>query len=301
MSLLFPENIRRIGLFPLSFGNQGDIYFDTALKRLDEMGIKYEIALPEGGEYRYMSGKDEARAAAFNRLLADESIDLLFAIRGGFGAVRTLPYIDWELLLERNIPVVGFSDMGSFLLPAWKKGFKKAIQGKMAEATFGSVRLTQEQIGRCAKALHDCVAGKRTICATENTPLETLQTGSAAASVIPCCIPVLTSLIGTPWMPDLTGTILVLESINASACQTERALTQLEQCGILQSLAGLVFGSFTNCTQHELLPEIFRDYAPLVNGPVACGFKFGHEEPGAVIQVGGIGNLEAAETSAVFS
>ena len=53
MSVLFPENIRKIGLFPFSLGNQGDKFFQTALKRLDEMGVDYELSLPEGGEYRY--------------------------------------------------------------------------------------------------------------------------------------------------------------------------------------------------------------------------------------------------------
>lgn len=298
MSVLFPDHIRKVGLFALSFGNQDQKYIDTALKRLDEMGVQYEISLPEGGEYRYLAGTDEARAASFNRLLADDSIDLLFAIRGGFGAARALPLINWKLLLKRNIPVVGYSDMGSFLLPAWKQGFKNAIQGKMAEATFGSPRLTPEEVACGAKALHDAVAGK-VINPTSTAPMRALQAGSATAPVVPCCLPVLNALIGTPWMPDLTNTILVVETINSSASAVERALTQLEQCGILSKLAGLVFGSFTNCTQMEYLPEIFRDYASKVPGPVCCDFKFGHDEPGAVIRVGGTATLQVTQTGEV--
>lgn len=297
MSLLFPENIRKVGLFVLSFGDQGQNYFNTALKRLDDWGIEYELSLPEGGEYRYLAGKDEARAASFNRLLEDDSIDLLFAIRGGFGAVRTLPYINWELLLKRNIPVAGYSDMGSFLIPAWKMGFQKAILGKMAEATFGSINLSQEQLDCCARVLRDCVAGK-VVCATGTEPLCALKCGTATAPVVPCCLPVLSSLIGTPWMPDLANTILVLESINTSACLVERSLTQLEQCGILKSLAGLVFGSFTKCDQMEYLPGVFRDYAAKVPGPVCSNFKFGHEEPGAVIRVGGTATLTVSQDGA---
>lgn len=298
MSFLFPENIRKVGLFALSFGNQGQKYFDTALKRLEEMGVQYELSLPEGGEYRYLAGNDKARAASFNKLLADDSIDLLFAIRGGFGAVRALPYIDWKLLLKRNIPVAGYSDVGSFLIPAWKKGFKKGIMGKMAEATFGSVRLSQAEIDCGARALHECTAGK-VICPTSDRSLCAVKAGSATAPVIPCCLPILTSLIGTPWMPDLTNTILVLESVNTNACTVERSLTQLEQCGILSRLAGVVFGSFTNCDQMEYLPELYRDYGAKVPGPVCSDFKFGHDEPGAVIRVGGVATLEVSQTGTV--
>lgn len=297
MSELFPENIRKVGLFPLSLGDQGKDYFATALKRLDDMGVNYVVSLPEGGEYRFFAGRDRERAASFNRLLADKSIDLLFAIRGGVGAVRTLDFIDWELLFKRNIPVVGYSDMTGFLLAAWGKGFKNGIAGRMAESSFGGA-LTPEEIACSAKALRDCVAGK-VICPTDDAPLKAVKAGSVTAPVVPCCLLLLMSLIGTPWMPDLTGTILVIESIGTDEYQIERDLTQLEQCGILQSLGGLVFGTFLSCGSPKYLPEIFRDYAGIVPGPVCCSFKFGHKEPGAVIRVGGTATLTVSDTGAV--
>ena len=297
MSKLFPENIRKVGLFPLSMGDQGKDYFRTALRRLDEMGVRYVVSLPEGGEYRFLAGTDRARAASFNRLLADDSVDLLFAIRGGVGAARTLEFIDWELLFKRNIPVVGFSDMTGFLLPAWGKGFQNGIVGKMAESTFGG-DLTQEEIDRCARALHDCVAGK-VVSPADNAPLQGVKPGSATAPVVPCCLLLLMSLIGTPWMPDLTGVILVIESIGTDVYQLERDLIQLEQCGILGSLGGLVFGTFSACGSPEYLPEIFRDYAAKVPGPVCSGLKFGHQEPGAVIRMGGRATLTVSGSGAV--
>ena len=76
MSKIFPESIRKIGLFPLSLGVQGPHFFETALRRIEAMGVNCKVSLPEGGEYRYLAGSDEARAESFNRLLADESIDL---------------------------------------------------------------------------------------------------------------------------------------------------------------------------------------------------------------------------------
>ena len=297
MSKLFPENIRKVGLFPLSMRDQRKNYFATALKRLDDMGVNYVVSLPEGGEYRFLAGRDRERAASFNRLLEDDSIDLLFAIRGGVGAVRTLEFIDWELLLRRNIPVVGYSDMTGFLLPAWGKGFKNGIAGRMAESSFGGT-LTPEELDCSARALRDCVAGK-VVSPTDDAPLQGLKTGSVTAPVVSCCLLLLMSLIGTPWMPDLTGTILVIESISTDEYQIERDLTQLEQCGILQSLGGLVFGTFFSCGSPEYLPEIFRDYAEKVPGPVCSNFKFGHKEPGAVIRVGGIATLTVADSGAV--
>ena len=297
MSKIFPESIRKIGLFPLSLGVQGPHFFETALRRIEAMGVNCKVSLPEGGEYRYLAGSDEARAESFNRLLADESIDLLFAIRGGFGAVRTLPFIDWDLLMKRNIPVVGFSDMTGFLLPAWKKGFKKAILGKMAEATFGD-NLSPEELDCCARTLYRCVAGK-VVSLAEEKPLCAIKTGRVTAPIVPCNLMLLISLIGTPWMPDLSGTILVIESVGQGMIQIERNLTQLEQSGILESLAGLVFGNFTGCDFREYQADVIWDYAQKVPGPVCSDLKFGHEEPGAVFRVGGIATLEVNNDGSV--
>ena len=282
---LFPDHIRKIGLFPLSLGTQGEEYLPTALKRLSDWGVEYVCPEPQGPQLRYMAASDQERARIFNTLLANEEIDLLFAIRGGFGAARALPYIDWDLLLKRNIPVVGYSDMTAFLLAAWKKGFTNAISGVMAESSFGDPKSTAEKLEQGASALHRCVAGE-TIATPFPPDFTGLRTGSVTAPVVPANQMLLASLIGTPWQPDLTGVILVLEGINEDAITVDRYLTQLKGTGMLEKLAGLVFGTFTNCAQEQYLPEIFREYAALVPGPSCYGMPFGHEFPASAIHVG---------------
>jgi len=298
MSRLFPDNIRKVGLFPLSLGTQNPVYIPTVEKRLAAWKVDYVLSLPEGGEYRFLAGTDKARADSFNRLLADESIDLLFAIRGGVGAVRTLPYIDWELLLRRNIPVVGYSDMTAFLLGALKQGFRNGYSGKMAESSFGAPGTSKRMLGVCANTLCRCLEGTNISTPFKPHP-KVLQAGKVKAPVVPVNLMLLISLIGTPWLPDLSGTILVVESIGQDAMQIERNLTQLQQSGILESLKGIVFATFTNCNYGKYLPEIFRDYAACVKGPAFYGFPFGHEEPASVIKVGATATLEVTRDGAV--
>ena len=91
----------------LCFGFQAKKFQDAMLQRLDAWGVPYVMPKPRLPEFRYMAAPDEERARIFNDLLADESIDFLFALRGGFGAARTLKYIDWDLLLKRNIRLTG--------------------------------------------------------------------------------------------------------------------------------------------------------------------------------------------------
>ena len=103
---------------------------------------------------------------------------------------------------------------------------------------------------------------------------------------------VMDALVGTPWMPDLSGTILVLEGIKQNAVEIDRMLTQFRDCGILKTLAGLVFGTFSGCPDKQYLPELFREYSAEVPGPSFFGLPFGHDFPSAAFREGQPTTLE---------
>jgi hypothetical protein len=74
------------------------------------------------------------------------------------------------------------------------------------------------------------------------------------APVVPANLMVMLAQIGTPWMPDLAGCLLILEDVDEAAYQIDRGLTQLRQVGILPKLAGLVFGDFRNVEEAKRSP-----------------------------------------------
>ena len=281
----FPKAIRKVGIFPLSFGFQGEKYIATFRERFAGWKVNYVMPEPATPEFRYMAATDEERARIFNSLLADESVDFLFALRGGFGAARTLPFIDWNMLLRRNIPVAGYSDMTAFIAAALSKGFKNGICGVMAESTFGTPNVSRRRLSQAVKAMRNCIEGK-VISVPFNGKYTTLRTGCVKAPIMAGNLAVLEALIGTAWMPDLTGHVLVLEGIAQNAVDVDRALTHFRDCGILKSLAGLVFGTFSSCKDPEFLPELFREYSSCQSGPSFYGLPFGHEFPAAAIRIG---------------
>ena len=98
----------------------------------------------------------------------------------------------------------------------------------------------------------------------------------------------LRSLIGTPHLSSLDNAILLVEDVDEAAYSVDRMLAQLKSSGILQKLAGLLFGQFTNGEHPELLPELFEHYAQFVNGPVASGFPVGHDKPVTSVHFGAV-------------
>ena len=104
----------------------------------------------------------------------------------------------------------------------------------------------------------------------------------------------LRSLIGTPHLPPVENTILLVEDVDEAAYSVDRMLAQLKSAGILQKLAGLLFGQFTNGEHPELLPELFQHYSQFVNGPVASGFPIGHDKPVTSVHFGAVITVNAS-------
>ncbi len=140
---------------------------------------------------------------------------------------------------------------------------------------------------------------RKAVLLPPGTPLQVLKSGRAKAPVIPVNLTVLLSLAGTRHMPDLSGTILVVEDVNEPAHAIDRDLNHLRQLGILGRLAGLIYGRFTKAEDAQWIPEILTEYATQVNGPVIAGFPYGHAMPLVTVPVGRDASLEATAKGGV--
>ncbi|MPM97090.1 putative murein peptide carboxypeptidase [bioreactor metagenome] len=119
--------------------------------------------------------------------------------------------------------------------------------------------------------------------APEYGPVAELKAGSAAGLPLAGNLSVAASLCGTPYFPDVSGRILILEDLNEPVYRLDRCLTALEQNGVFRRCAGLLFGQFTDCGPREELAPLFRRIAADAGGPVLMNFPFGHTFPLATL------------------
>ncbi|MBR4674766.1 MAG: LD-carboxypeptidase [Victivallales bacterium] len=291
----FPPIIHTIGLFSLS-GVVDAERLARGLSRLAVWGIRTILPRP-ATPLPYLSGTDEERIRMFYEVLDNPQVDALMALRGGYGVTRILDDLDWKRIRQRDIPIIGYSDVTALHLAAWKNGCTKQIHGPMLCSTFGYAEedtATAQTAEISAKALCDCLAGIP-FPMLPGEKLEALKPGKATAPIIPMNFTLLRSLIGTPHFPSLDNTILLVEDVDEAAYSVDRMLAQLRSANILQKLAGLLFGQFTNGEHSELLPELFQHYAKYVNGPVASGLPVGHGKPITSIRFGATITLETDE------
>ena len=295
---LMPVKIKRIAIIapagkaPLEQVNAG-------CKLLNQHGIE-TIIMPhvfaDKRQEAWLSGSIAERVSDLHRCWQDDSIDLVMAVRGGSGSAQLLPHLDWKLLRSRQLPLIGYSDITALHLAMLK--FKAGIPvaapmcGKLSEA------LLEHKSSITRKYLYHALApATETLILADK--LTILKSGNANGNIIACNLTVLNTLCGTPYLPDFSKSILVLEDINEDPYKFDRSMTQLEQCGILTVCKGLIFGSFTACGDREAVLAIQHKYAAMVNGPVFAGFQFGHTFPmisirnGAAVKMTQNGSLYA--------
>lgn len=257
---------------------------DLVKETIVAMGLKPKAAPHLAQRYGYLAGEDRARAADLNAMYADPEVRAVFAVRGGWGCARILPYLDFDLIRAHPKLLVGFSDITALHLAfAARAGFT-TIHGPNAASSWG--RLSWDAFR--AVAFDAQTPTFRNPQGTEDRLVQragrirTFRPGKATGRLLGGNLTVLCALMGTPWLPDFTGAILFIEETNEAEYRIDRMLTQLALAGVLGKLAGVVFGQCTSCTARDAsfggftLSEVLQQHLAPLGIPAFQGALFGH-------------------------
>lgn len=275
---------KKVGLFATANAPNPEMLARGAerFRRLTGMELLPWKETPVGP--RHFAGDDSARAEGFNTLLDEPEMDGMVAMRGGYGSTRILEWLDFGKLRERECFVCGYSDITAILLAAWKHGCKRLIHGPMMQSSWGAETPPETRRLETESFLNALNGGRDLLPPWAGG--KTLKPGVAEGPLVAMNLTLLDAMLGTPFCPDLTGAVLALEDIAEPAHDIDRKLNHLRQTGILKRLGGLLFGQFTDAKDAEFLPEIRREYAALVKGPVVEELSFGHCHPGLALPFG---------------
>jgi len=281
---LFPASVRTVGLTsPASLPDAARIA--EARRYLEQVcGVKTVLApgALKRGPMKYCCGTPESRLEDFHALLNDPRVDLVLCTRGGFGSAHILPELDFYLLRERNLPVYGYSDISALHLAMLAKHAGIPVCAPMADGLPDAMRRPE------AKESFRAVLRKRTAPRKLRlVPVEgSAPEASLAGPLVLSNLTVMTTLCGTPWMPDMNGCILALEDVHEEARVLDRHLTHLVQAGLIAQTRAVVFGYFTKCGPKPQIRRLLRDFAARTGKPVFTGLAFGHEHPKCAYRCG---------------
>lgn len=234
-------------------------------------------------------GTDEARLAQLHAAARDPEVQIIMALRGGYGVSRLLPRIDFELLAASGKIIVGFSDLTALHMGLMARTGALSYAGPMLAVDFGIENVEQFTIDN----FWQCLAGPtHTIeaCAEGNPVLDLRGTvwGGNLAMV--------NAMLGTPYFPQIDGGILWFEDVGEHPYRVERMLLQLMQSGVLARQQAVVLGDFSG---YALANNDFGyDFAAMLGYlreslpvPVLTGLPFGHIARRVTIPFGAQGHL----------
>ena len=256
----------RIGLIAPSSPIYEEENRQKAILLLEDMGFSVTVGQSVNEQRGYLSGSDAVRAKDLNRMFQDPDVDAIVCLRGGYGAARLLPMLDYEAVRRNPKPFVGFSDITALHCAFQVKCGLVTFHGPMAGAHWPvGLRENKSRAG-WLRAMSD-TSPLGPMENPDGTPFESFRDGEAEGILLGGNLTVLNNLIGTEYMPDLSGKLLLLEDVGEKPYRIDAMLTQFRNTGLLDKCAGFILGDFTDCGGDTNKPtltlqEIFSELLP---------------------------------------
>jgi muramoyltetrapeptide carboxypeptidase len=277
-----------------------DVRLRRGLRWLATVGFRVKLFLSPKQKYGYLSGPDEARAELFNRAFADSQVDAVICARGGYGALRMLDKIDFDLVRKNPKIFVGFSDITAIHLALYKKTGLSTFHGPMA-ADFGTAYNRQNLL----KVLSSRTAFGEIPFPKGMRP-KFMRPGKAVGPLLGGNLSLIVKLFGTPYQSSFKGGILFLEDIGEYPHRIDGYFAQLRLTGVFDQIDGLILADFKDCERPPRarfrmpLKRIFKDFFGHVPYPVALNFPFGHSKNKFTLPLGVRAVLDSKKGSLIL-
>lgn len=237
-------------------------------------------------KFGYFAGTDELRAKELNDLFANPAIKGIFCMKGGWGCARLLDKLDYEIIQKNPKALIGFSDITTLLLAITARTGLITFHGPVGNSGWNDyTRTAFSNVVQIAKPY--------TYSPNPNTEeaILTINSGKAGGELFGGNLTVLTSLIGSKYLPDFKNKLLFLEDFKEEPYSVDRMLTQLKLSGILTSVNGVVFGKCSKCLPEEpqksfTLNEVLIQHLKPLGIPAFYGAMIGHIENKMTVPLG---------------
>jgi muramoyltetrapeptide carboxypeptidase len=268
---------------------------ERGLAALRRLGFEPVVADNVLSRHGLFAGDDAERLAAFHRLAADPSLRAIFFARGGYGSMRVLPGIDWDLLRRHPRAYVGYSDLTPFLLEVVRRLGQVAFHGPMVAADLARGLATAEE-----ESLLGALAGRYPVESPFAGWVKEPAGGEVRGTLLGGCLSLLVATLGTPFAPDLDGGIVFWEDVNEPPYKVDRMLTHLGLSGTLAHIAGMIVGHLGEGQDPDGKPADepawVADGLARFSWPLGWGLESGHVAPNRTFPLGLPASLDGARS-----
>ena len=216
----------------------------------------------------YVAGDAISRLEDLHSMVDNGDVKAIFCARGGYGSLRLLEKINFDLIRMSPKIIMGYSDITALLLAIYQKAGLVTFHGAV-------VKEFSKNRNRNLESVFDLVSSDR-LLKLKLTKGIALMPGKTKGILLGGNLSLICHLIGTPFMPSLKGSILFIEEKAEPLYRIDRMMTHLRLSGVLDDLAGLVLGTFQRCGDISSLNQMVLDILSDLNIPVVSGLPVGH-------------------------
>ena len=272
------------------------IQFQRTLENLQSLGLNPiysdNIRVKKG----FLAGTDAQRIDDLHRMFEDPNTKAVICARGGYGAQRLLPHLDYELIRKNPKIFVGYSDITALHLAISQKTGLVCFHGPNGDSNFSPFSMDRYKTLLFEnEGSYTLQAGNELLRPEYKSKGYTLRPGKAKGILVGGNLTLISTLMGTPFQPDFQDRIVFLEDIGEAPYRIDRMLTQLLLSGALENAAGIALGIFHDCEADPQDPdypdslsldEVLKDRLGSLGIPIVCGLPFGHIEDNGILPYG---------------
>ena len=242
--------------------------YEEGIRRIHQLGFAALAPDDLFSRKGYLAGSDQQRASQFNAMIADDRVQAVMCVRGGFGALKILDRLDFDAIASSAKPIVGFSDITALHQAVFLKTGLVSFHGPtvttLARANDASVQ-----------AWFDALTGSAAL-RIDLSGAVFLKPGTARGRLRGGNLATLCHMLGTPYQDDVNGALLLVEDTGEALYRIDRMMSQMKMAGFFDGIAGLLLGDFDRCGPAEdvnaLMTEVFSDR----DIPIVAGVGIGH-------------------------
>ncbi len=277
----------------------------AGLSWLKEQGFRAQLGATFDQTYGYLAGPDTLRAADIQQMFTNPDIDGIICLRGGYGSMRLLDLLDYEVIRANPKVFVGYSDITALHISIGQRTGLITFHGPMIASDMG-----KGITGYSFDSLFRTLTAPTPPGLITNPPYAAeplvIVPGSTAGLLTGGNLSLLAATLGTPYEIDTAGKILCIEEVGEAPYRIDRMLTQLSLAGKLQAAAGIVFAVCADCDNEDNSPdftleEVLYDRLGGLKQPVLANLYFGHTPDKATLPFGLNASLETDQGGLIIN
>ena len=269
---------------PSSYENRTVI--DKKLNAFTSLGYKIKLGKHIYDKSSFFAGSDYNRANDIINMFLDKDVNGIICLRGGYGSINTLPYINPDIIIHNPKFFCGFSDI-TMLLNYFSSLGLITFHGPMINSNFNDIETYNSFV-----QVSSFNSKNYTYNLSNLKYIRYINAASFSGKIVGGNLSVICSSIGTPYEISGENSIVLLEEVNEYPYAIHRMLNHLIKANFFNNCKGIIIGYLSNTTDyHKNIKNLFLENTVIsvlynLNIPIILGFPFGHNYPNLTIPIG---------------